>query len=306
MHQVLFEIPVVHVKVFGYGLMLFFAFLASMNLAAWLARRNRVDPEIILDLALWVFLGGMLGARLLYVAQYWGDRITSVWDIFRIWEGGIVLYGSIMGATVAFFTYWGLRRFPLRPTMDVIAPAIALGIAIGRLGCFLNGCCYGDRCELPWAVSFPPASPPWWDQVRQGQLPQAARFVSAVREGTIPDATPWSLLVHPTQIYSAIGCTIIMLLLLAYYPLRRRDGEVFALLMVAYPIHRFLIEWLRNDEGVFFAGMTISQNISILVLLGGLALWAYLIRQPAVRHADRVDPPVADEPQRTGSAHSTV
>src|SRR4051812_18753451 len=116
MRQVLFYIPVLGLPIFGYGLMLFFAFLGSMNLAAWRAKREKLDPEVVYDLALWVFVGGLLGARIFYVAQYWGKRVHSFWDIFKIWEGGIVLYGSIMGGTIAFFTYWALRRFPLRPT----------------------------------------------------------------------------------------------------------------------------------------------------------------------------------------------
>src|SRR4051794_18778660 len=155
MHQVLFEIPGTGIKIFGYGLMLFLAFLASMNLAAWRARREKLDPEVVYDLALWVFLGGLVGARAFYVVQYWGTRIHTIWDIFEIWKGGIVLYGSILGGTLTFFLYRALRPFPLRPMLDVVAPALALGIALGRLGCFLNGCCYGDVCDLPWAVAFP-------------------------------------------------------------------------------------------------------------------------------------------------------
>jgi phosphatidylglycerol:prolipoprotein diacylglycerol transferase len=274
MRQVLFEIPGLHVKIFGYGLMLFFAFLASMNLAAWRARREKLDPEVIFDLALWVFLGGLIGARLFYVWQYWGTRVRTFAEIFKIWEGGIVLYGSILGGALAFFLYWRRRRFPLLPTLDTIAPALALGIALGRFGCFLNGCCYGDRCDLPWAVPFPAPSAPWFDQVKHGLIPQGA---------------PWSLPVHPTQLYSTIDGLILALLLSAYYSLRKRDGEVMALLMVTYPFTRFLIEGLRNDEGAFFAGMTISQNISVLVLLGGIAFWAWLWNQPVGRYADRVE-----------------
>jgi len=277
MRKVLFEIPGLHMPIYGYGLMLFFAFLGSMNLAAWRAKREKLDPEVIFDLALWVFVGGLVGARMFYVWQYWGTKITSVAEIFQIWKGGIVLYGSIIGGTLAFLFYWRRRRFPLRPTIDAIAPALALGIALGRVGCFLNGCCYGDRCDLPWAVQFPSLSDPWVDQVRHGLIPQAAA---------------WSLPVHPTQLYSTIDGLILVLLLSAYYPLRKRDGEVMALLMVTYPFTRFFIEGLRNDEGVFFAHMTISQNISALVLLGGIAFWAWLWNQPKVRYADTVDEPV--------------
>jgi phosphatidylglycerol:prolipoprotein diacylglycerol transferase len=272
MRQVLFTIPVLGgIKIFGYGMMLFFALLLSTSLAGWRARREKLDPELLYDLALWIFVGGLVGARLFYVIQYWGDRIHTVGDVFRIWEGGIVLYGSIMGGTTAFFLYRLVRKFPLLPLLDVIAPSLALGIALGRMGCFLNGCCYGKLCEGPLGVSFPPESPPWKAQVVLGLIdPKAAH----------------SLPVHPTQLYSVIDGLVLLMLLSAYFPLRRRDGEVMALLMVTYPITRFLIEALRNDEGVFFAGMTISQNISIALFWCGLIFWRYLARRPATRYAD--------------------
>ncbi|MEO6810479.1 MAG: prolipoprotein diacylglyceryl transferase [Isosphaeraceae bacterium] len=276
MRQILFRIPGVDVPIFGYGAMLFLAFVGSMNLAAWRARREKLDEEAVYDLALYIFLGGLLGARAFYVWQYWGERIKTVWDVFKIWEGGIVFYGSVMGGAAAFFLYWAWRRFPLRPMLDVVAPSMTVGIALGRLGCFLNGCCYGDRCDLPWAVRFPAPSPPWIDQVHHGLIPESALA---------------SLAVHPTQLYSSFDGLVLLLLLSAYFPVRRRDGEVMALLMVTYPITRFLIEHLRNDEGVFFAGLTISQNLSIGIFLFGLLFWAWLWRQPVGRHVDMaVDP----------------
>jgi len=288
MQQVLFTIPIFGgIKIFGYGMMLFFAFLGSTYLAAWRAEREKLDPELLKDLALWVFIGGLVGARLFYVAQYWGDRVRTVADIFRIWEGGIVLYGSIMGGTVAFFMYRLIRPFPLRPYLDVVAPSLALGIALGRLGCFLNGCCYGDTCDLPIAVSFPRESPPWKAQVIMGMIPP-----NALR----------SLPVHPTQLYSAIDGFVLLALLSAYFPLRRRDGEVMALLMVTYPVTRFLIEYLRNDEGAFFARLTISQNISIALLLWGLCFWRYLSRQPLERLADSQTAPALEPVAGASSA----
>ena len=274
MRQVLFEIPGVGVKVFGYGLMLFFAFLGSMNIAAWRARREKIDPEIVYDMALYVFLGGLIGARGFYVLQYWGVRVHSFWEIFEIWKGGIVLYGSILGGTISFFLYRALRRFPLLPMLDVIAPAVAFGIAIGRIGCFLNGCCYGDACNLPWAVRFPQNSPPWESEVARNLIP--------------PDAAH-SLWLHPTQLYSTIDGLILFLLLSAYFPIRRRDGEVMGLLMLTYPVTRFLVEHLRNDEGIFAAGMTISQLISVGLFASGIVFWIYLSRRPLGRYADAVE-----------------
>ena len=277
MRQVLFEIPYVGVKIFGYGLMLFFAFLGAMHLAARRARREGLDPEIIYDLGLWVLLGGIIGARGFFVAEYWGTQVTSFWEIFEVWKGGIVLYGSIFGGALAFFAYRLFRPFPLRPMIDAIAPAIALGIAIGRIGCFLNGCCWGDTCDLPWAVSFPRDSAP---------------FKSERERGLIPADAHHSLPLHPTQLYSTLDGLILLVLLNAYYPLRRRDGEVMGLLMLCYPVTRFLIEQLRNDEGVFWAGMTVSQVISVGLFVGGLAYWGYLLTLPAVRYADTAEPPL--------------
>ena len=291
MRQVLFTIPIFGgVKIFGYGTMLFLAFLGSMNLAAWRARREKLDPEVVYDLALWVFVGGLIGARLFYVIQYWGDRVRTIADIFKIWEGGIVLYGSIMGGTAAFFIYRALRPFPLRPFLDVVAPSLALGIALGRLGCFLNGCCYGDLCDdFPWTVSFPRNSPPWSEQVANGLIGRDAA---------------WSLPVHPTQIYSVIDGLILVLLLSAYYPLRKRDGTVMALLMVTYPITRFLIEYLRNDEGVFFAGLTVSQNISIMLLGAGLLFWFGLRRFAPDRVMEVSEPIPVGTPEHVSSGVS--
>jgi phosphatidylglycerol:prolipoprotein diacylglycerol transferase len=289
MWQVLYTIPIFGgIKIFGYGAMLFVAFLASTNLAAWRARREGLDPELLYDLALWVFVGGLAGARLFYVVQYWGDRVRTLGDIFRIWEGGIVLYGSIMGGTAAFFLYRLFRPFPLRAVLDVIAPSLALGIALGRVGCFLNGCCYGDLCDSPLGVAFPQNSPPWKAQVNWKQI--------------APDA-PYSLPVHPTQLYSALDGLVLVFLLSAYYPIRRRDGEVMGLLMVTYPITRFLIEYLRNDEGAYFAGLTISQNLSFVVLGCGLWFWSYLRSQPAVRYADTHKPP-ASVPVGAAAGHA--
>ena len=275
MWQVIYTIPLFGgIKIFGYGTMLFLAFLASTNLAGRRARREKLDPEVIYDLALMVFLGGLIGARTFYVIQYWGDKVHTLKDAFKIWEGGIVLYGSIIGGTIAFFGYRLLRPFPLRPFLDVVAPALALGIAIGRFGCYLNGCCFGDVCNLPWAVKFPEPSPPW-------AAHHAAHLISGDARFSLP--------VHPTQLYSVVDGLLIMSLLLAYFPLRKRDGQVMALLMMTYPITRLLIEYLRSDELVFFAGMTISQNISIVLLACGALFWYFLSTQPAERYADSVE-----------------
>jgi phosphatidylglycerol---prolipoprotein diacylglyceryl transferase len=273
MRPVLFEVPGIGWKVHSFGVMLVIAVFAALRLADWRARRVKIDPVSLQDLALWLIVGGVVGARVFYVVQH-HETIHSFLDLFKFWQGGIVLYGSLLGGLLGGVLYWLRRPFPFLATADVVAPTLALAIALGRIGCFLNGCCYGDPCELPWAVSFPSGSPPW---------------VEEVETGLISPTSAYSLPLHPTQIYSLIDGLIILALLMAYYPLRRRDGEVMALLMVTYPITRFLIEQLRGDEGIFFAGMTVSQNLSLLIFGSGVLFWAWLSRRPAGRYADEVE-----------------
>ncbi len=271
MHQILIDIPSLGVKIYGFGLMLTLAMLAAMNLAAWRARKEKLNGDQVFDLAIWVLIGGLFGARLFFVIEYW-KSFESVYDIFKIWNGGIVLYGSIIGGMIGLLLYRTLRPFPLRPMLDAISPAVALGIAFGRIGCFLNGCCYGDICNLPWAVTFPAKTSPWINHLDHNLI-----LATAAR----------SLPVHPTQIYSAIDGILILILLTAYYPLRKRDGEVTAIFIMAYPITRFLIEQLRNDEVGFVGGLTISQAISVGFFLFGLGYWAYLRTLPRGRFADQ-------------------
>jgi phosphatidylglycerol---prolipoprotein diacylglyceryl transferase len=239
----------------------------------WRAKREKLEASSVYGLAAWLFLGGVIGARALFVIQY-PETIHSPVDFIRSWEGGNVFYGCIMGGLVGSLIYWSRRPFPFWPMADAVAPALAVGITLGRIGCFLNGCCYGSTCDVPWAVRFPRRAHAWLAQIEQGVLPPIADF---------------SLPVHPTQLYAAFAGAMILAILSAYYPRRRHDGEVMALLMILYPITRWPMESLRGDEAAIFGGMTLSQNISVGLLLLGLAFWVRLVRRPARRHADHVD-----------------
>jgi len=256
MRPILFELPG-GFKVFGYGLMLFLAYLASINMTAWRARKGHLNPGFAFDMATWLFIGGLVGARAFFVIQY-RRNFDSFFDIFKIWEGGIVFYGSLIGGTIALLLFWYFYRFPFLPMADAIAPAICIGMAIGRLGCFLNGCCYGDRCELPWAVSFPSVSAPFKDQVARGLIPPTADH---------------SLPLHPTQIYLTIDGLVLLGVVLAYWPHRKADGQAMALYFLLYAITRTLVEELRNDESAQLLGLTISQMISVGVFGVGIFFW---------------------------------
>jgi phosphatidylglycerol---prolipoprotein diacylglyceryl transferase len=274
MMRVLFRIPGLNVSFYSFGVMLALGVVAGVVLARQRFRREGLDPDRVYDLAIVTILAGLVGARLFYVAQYWGETVNSWTDALRIWEGGIVLYGGAFGALAGFLLYRAFVRFPTLATLDAMAPSLALGLAIGRLGCWLNGCCYGQVCAIPGlGASFPPDSPPWRAEVLQRLIPKDA-------------PTSWPL--HPTQIYSALDAVMILLVLLAYYPLRRRDGEVFGLLLLIYPPTRFLIELLRDDEAAMISGFTVAQVVSLIVFGLGLSFWSHIGRTATRREAVEV------------------
>jgi len=273
MRQILLVIPGLGLPVYGFSIFLVAATFAALYLTAWRAQREGIDTDDVYGLATWLLTGGFVGARALFVIQH-PEAIGGFWDIFKVWQGGIVFYGCIIGGLIGSVLYWFRNPFPFRAMADAVAPSLAIGIALGRVGCFFNGCCYGETSDLPWAISFPARSLPWGHQVFHGLIPASAAH---------------SLPVHPTQVYAALDGVILLGLLSAFYPFRRRDGEVMALLMVSYPVSRFAIETLRDDEGVFLIGLTISQFISVVLFPCGLLAWAYLSRLPLGRYADRTE-----------------
>jgi phosphatidylglycerol:prolipoprotein diacylglycerol transferase len=146
-----------------------------------------------------------------------------------------------------------------------------LGLAIGRVGCFLNGCCFGGPCDLPWGIRFPPESPPWLDQVARGLLPPAGGAA----------ASNWSLPVHPAQLYAAVDAGLLAWLAVCFTPWARRDGEVFALVLTLHPVSRILLEIIRIDEPpALGTPLSISQLVSVVLLVCAAVAWAVLWRQP--------------------------
>jgi phosphatidylglycerol---prolipoprotein diacylglyceryl transferase len=414
MQQVLFHLPILKdtfppdgIPVNGFGVMLFITFIACVwFLARWAARTEpRLPKERVQDLVIVCFLAGLIGARITYMIQY-----GVPWQQFvRIWEGGIVLYGGIITGIAAFLLFHRLflKRVgvSLWKLADAAAPPLALGIALGRVGCFLNGCCYGHVApvESP-SAAFPILTCPARDEVvdragyqtvtgfttrttsddyrsvverveplsaadRAGLQPgdrivgvnggpnagvltivgddpvrELAAKVggeqgAAVRENYstkgrqlklfvedpkkfnevrikvqaavlfaranvfdgdaytdliqnwprgdhsleldverngqtvhIGPFTPRTLGLHPTQVYETISMVLLVCLLLAFYPVRAYDGQVMTVFIACYAVHRFLNEQLRNDTDVVAFGMTLSQNISVLMLLFAAAL----------------------------------
>lgn len=278
----------------SYVVMLALAFLIGVH---FIFRRNerRAQPFPITPMgALWVFVGVLAGSKIYFVVQYgqWSD-LLNVW---RIWEGGLVSYGGMIGGAAAAIAYLRWNRAPIGPVGDLVLLYVPLCHAVGRIGCFLNGCCWGEPTALPWGVVYPAhtsihAYLAFHHQIA-GQvhascaaaLAQAAAHSPAVAAGAasaawlVPKAgAAFPLPVHPTQLYSSMGLLLIFLILWRWYPRRRFDGAFLVAYPGLYGAMRFIVENFRGDTPVALWGMTSSQALSL-----GLALGAALL-YPAVR-----------------------
>jgi phosphatidylglycerol:prolipoprotein diacylglycerol transferase len=264
------------VPIRGYGLMLLVAALAGTWLSVRRGRAVGIDADTILALGVEIFLWGLVGARLFYVIEYHeqffaAGIVAAVPKVLNVAAGGLVVFGALPTAAAAAWFFARRRGLPILALADVIAPGLLVGLAIGRVGCFLNGCCYGGPCDLPWAVRFPPESPPWLDQAARGLLPPAV-------PGQPP---PWSLPVHPAQLYAAFDAALLAAVAIAFTPLARRTGEVFALVLTVHPLARLLLEAIRVDEPpALGTPLSISQLVSLVLLALAAALWWWLARQP--------------------------
>lgn len=158
----------------GYGVFLMLALLISTVLTIWRAKRRwNYPPDAILSIVFVAAFFGIAGARTFYVVEYWDDiraatfRETLI-NVVDLTSGGLVVYGSILGGIAAVVLYLKAKKLPILATLDLFAPALALGVSIGRIGCLMNGCCFGGPCDLPWAISFPAGSPAHVLQMEEG------------------------------------------------------------------------------------------------------------------------------------------
>jgi phosphatidylglycerol:prolipoprotein diacylglycerol transferase len=243
-----------------YGVMVALAFLAGLWTASRRGWRDGISTEKVLDLGPWLIIGTILGARTLYVVSYWHEQFANhpVSEIFMVWKGGLVFYGGLIGATLAGVLYARLKRIPLWKLADTIAPSIALGYVFGRIGCLMNGCCYGLACNLPWAITFP----------------------------TVSNGAPPGVPLHPTQIYDSLLSLLLYAFLAWLYRRKKFDGQVFAAYLIGYPLLRSFVEIFRGDYPQHYLGgwATPAQVISMGIVLVGVTLWIVLSRKrPAVR-----------------------
>ena len=347
----------------GYGVFVLAGVLSGLGLLAILARRQRLPEDFALSLMLYLFIPGLLGGRTWYVIQKWADFATFeqgnvVWNvtlprIVRFTEGGLVVYGALIGSMLGCLFYILLRKLPKLATLDMIVPALMVGMFFGRIGCFMNGCCYGGLCDAsPLGVTFPAGSPPYMRHVDEGLMfdiplrdklglsadvapqlnlqwaltvtavqPNGVAASAAVKPGqallinqkhingawiefihrgrfsedmfwlrnaetreiigaiTVGDMPPRSLNIYPAQLLSSISGGVICVILLGFYRIRKRDGQVVALFLTLYGSARFLLEFVRTDElGQLNTGLTVSQIGSIIALVIAAMLWWHTSR----------------------------
>ncbi len=238
--------------IYTYGFMMSTAFLVCYLILKHEITKRGEDPLIASDIIFWGAIGGIVGAKFLYMIDYFQDVLQD--PIGVIFSGsGLVFHGGLIGGTIAVVVIILRKKLPLGEYADIIGPVLLVGQGIGRIGCFFAGCCHGQACNLPWAVTFPYASPP----------------------ANYP--------VHPTQLYETFANLALFFLLVKYIrPRLNRNGLTFALYLMFAGTERFLIEFIRVNPRVAW-GFSSAQFTSLIMILGGLIIALFFTKEKPVK-----------------------
>jgi phosphatidylglycerol---prolipoprotein diacylglyceryl transferase len=225
------------ISLYTYGLFVALGFFVGMTLAQKEARRLGQDPNQIMDVGFFLLIAALVGARLFYVLVNPQPFLEDPFEVFRIWNGGLVYYGGFLGALLVAIIFVRKKQLSFWQMTDIFTPSLAIGHVLGRIGCFFAGCCYGKSCDLPWAVTFHNS------------------------ESLAPIGIP----LHPTQIYSAFANLFIFLLVWFFRGKKSYNGQLFWLYVLFYGVIRTIIETFRGDpRGQFFIeSVSVSQFIGI-------------------------------------------
>jgi len=256
MYPILLDIG--RIKLYTYGLFIALGFMA----AVWFSKRNakfyNTSDQVISDLFLAILLSSIAGARLLYVFINFDVYKNDFLAIFKIWNGGLVFFGGFIAAVSACIILLKIKKMPIARTADIIAPGIALGHSIGRIGCLFAGCCYGKACELPFAIKF-----------------------------TNPAGlAPLNVYLHPTQIYMVFSNILLFLILMWLQKRKKFHGMVFLFYIMLYSAFRSGIEFFRGDfrGDFFFDFLSLSQGIGLVISLLALAMLIKLSKSANASH----------------------
>ena len=234
-----------------YGIFVATAFVAGLLFVRWRARKKQGDVAAFEQLVFWGLVGGIIGARILYVIQYWESFAGNTWEIIRIDHGGLVFYGGLIGAFLVALCVCYVKGIKRRFAADVFAPALALGHGIGRIGCFFNGCCFGKPYNGPLSIQYPEGSHAAYLQEQLGHIPQH---------------TIECLPVFPIQLVASGANFVIFAILLLIEPRVKYKGQLFTLYVMLYAVVRFVVEFGRGDYLVHYGGLTSAQILCLLLL----------------------------------------
>lgn len=247
----------------SFGLMLFLSFVTAAWVLSRELRRRGLRGELAWDVLAWVALGGIVGARLYYLALHVPDLLADpIGELTS--RGGLVWFGGFIGGAVAYFWQVQRRKLPLLIMFDAVAPGLALAYAVGRVGCFLVGDDYGLPTDSWVGIAFPEGLPP----STAGYLRSAGADIPA----SVPDSA--IMKVHPTQLYE-VAAGLLMFVVLSKFGRRQlRPGQLWGLFLILYGVERFLIEFVRAKTDHVLYGLTTSQIASVLVFVLGVYLMA--------------------------------
>ncbi|MGD2175142.1 MAG: prolipoprotein diacylglyceryl transferase [Candidatus Brocadiaceae bacterium] len=292
MHPYLFKIPLPgghRFPVASYGSMILVGFLVCLWLFQRRGRRMGLDPTALFDVAVYGLLGGVAGARLFYVVQHWAYFAEEPLHILFLHEGGLAFFGGLIGGAAGLLGGLVAKGLPLRATLDVAASLVPLGHAFGRMGCFLNGCCFGKVTHSWLGVRFPRIV------AENGTISGSPVFLHHLSEGLVAATDAHSLPVHPTQLY-AVAYNLAIFGVLSYLlPRRRRPGQVAWLYLILYGTARCGNEFLRADTAprAALGGLTLFQAIAIAGVTFGLIMFLDTVRRPRVPVPEPWRPPEA-------------
>jgi len=261
MKPVLFH--VLGFPVYSYSAFIVLAYALSLTYGIIAAKKLGYEPVHVIDVSMVIFVCGIVGARLLFVIIAHKRFADSPLDVLKIWQGGLVWYGGLLGAVAGAMLFLKFKKLPLWEWADLLAPSAMTTLFMGRIGCFLNGCCYGRIApDLPWGVTYPMAHP-----------------AHGLHQ------TP----VHPAPLYESLAVMLIFIVLVPMLVKKRFQGQVFWSMVLLYSIARFVIEFYRADPRGTILWFSTSQAVGIVGVVLAVAFMLLL------RDARPVSPKPAEE-----------
>jgi len=308
MYPELLKIPFTEMTIKSYGTMMVVGFMVAVVVMRRLSLRDGLDPLLITNASLYSLIAGVVGARIFFVVHYYDRFRDNPLDVLKIWQGGLELLSGVVLALFVIGFYLRRNKMPVRRCLDVMAVGLMIALAFGRIGCLLNGCCFGQPTTLPWAIRFPYGSYAYTSQINpnaergrteshlriphheycvldEGRwYPRALDSLTTQQQLDVTEGKYRCLSVHPSQVYSSLTSLLLSGVLYLFWsraqrrratdaPARLvRPGQTFGLMLALYGIVRFLLELSRDDNPYEYGHLTISQIMGVGLLVVGTSI----------------------------------